>query len=82
MTPSNTPRAVFSNIEDQVVEFIASAQASSVPILNSALPLPGMSVKQGTLKRYAASGLQLTEEIRRMLRVQHGEGATPADTAS
>lgn len=44
--------------------------------------LPGVSVKQGALKRYAASGLQLTEDIRRILRVQHGEGATPADTAS
>lgn len=27
--------------------------------------LPGVAVKQGTLKRYAASGLQLTEEIRK-----------------
>jgi len=49
-----------------------------------ALPQPvsltGVSVKQNTLKRYAASGLQLTEQIRRILQVQNSEGATQADS--
>jgi hypothetical protein len=42
--------------------------------------LPGVAVKQSTLKRYAASGLQLTEEIRKMLQGQNSEGATQTYT--